>query len=213
MGKRRRVGNPLALAVLSVLVGKPRHPYEMASEIRGRGKEASMKIKWGTLYSVVDSLERHQLIKATGTARDGRRPERTVYEITDAGHAELLDWVRELVGTHEKEYRRFEAGLSMIGVVPPDDAVALLRGRIDDLDRAAADLDTQLRDLAATLPRIFLVEAEYDLAMMRAEAAWIRSLLADLDAGRLSGADAWRHYHESGELPTTWTEPDEEDTR
>ena len=61
------------------------HPYEMAATMRERGKEQNMKIKWGSLYTVVQNLEKHGFIAATETSRQGRRPERTVYAITDAG--------------------------------------------------------------------------------------------------------------------------------
>src|SRR5436190_22884756 len=121
MAKRRRVGNLLALALLAILApGSPMHPYEMANVLRRTGKERDMKIKWGSLYTVVQNLQKHGLIEATGSNREGRRPERTVYAITDAGRAEIRDWLHELVADPEPEPRRFEAALSVLGVLPPD---------------------------------------------------------------------------------------------
>src|SRR5664279_2076866 len=113
MAQRRKVSNLLALAVLSVLVERPMHPYEMATVLRDRGKDQDMKIKWGSLYTVVQNLEKHGLIEAGDSERRGGRPERTLYRITPAGRDELEDWVRELVSTPETEYPRFEAGLSL----------------------------------------------------------------------------------------------------
>ena len=101
--KRRRVGSLLALAVLAVVQERPVHPYEMASVLRARGKDQDMPIKWGSLYTVVGNLEKHGLIEVAGSERSGARPERTVYRITDAGRDELADWVRELLGTPERE--------------------------------------------------------------------------------------------------------------
>src|ERR1700756_4025683 len=94
---RRRVSNPLALAVLSCLSERPMHPYEISTTLRSRGKELSIKLNYGSLYSVVESLEKHGLIRARETTREGRRPERTVYEITDAGEIECEDWLAELI--------------------------------------------------------------------------------------------------------------------
>jgi DNA-binding PadR family transcriptional regulator len=88
---RRRVSNPLALAVLSCLSERPMHPYEISTTLRSRGKEQSIKLNYGSLYSVVESLQKHGLIESRETTRKGRRPERTVYEITDAGAAEFED--------------------------------------------------------------------------------------------------------------------------
>src|SRR5919198_2129085 len=85
VAKRRKVGNLLALAVLALVAERPMHPYEMASTLRERGKDVSIKINWGSLYTAVQNLEKHGFIDATETTRQGRRPERTVYRITDAG--------------------------------------------------------------------------------------------------------------------------------
>ena len=82
---RRRVANPLALAVLCCLTERPMHPYEISTALRSRGKELSIKLNYGSLYSVVESLQKHGLIRSVEKTREGRRPERTVYEITDAG--------------------------------------------------------------------------------------------------------------------------------
>ena len=199
--RTRRVGNVLALAVLAVLLERPVHPYEMASVLRARGKDRDMPIKWGSLYTVVGNLERHGLIERAGSSRQGGRPERTVYRITAAGRAELTDWVRELVGVPEREQPRFEAGLSVLGVLAPAEATALLLQR---RERLAAQLDDQRRQLAADraeVPRVFLVEDEYDLAVRTAELTFLDGLLAELDAGTLPGLDLWRSWHRTGEVP------------
>jgi DNA-binding PadR family transcriptional regulator len=182
------------------------HPYEMASIIRGRGKESSINIKWGTLYTVVENLEKHGLITAAETVREGRRPERTVYTITESGRAELYDWLRELVGVPEKEHRRFEAGLSLVGFLGPDETAALLEQRLRALDTQIADLRDGLAEWGKEVPRLFLVEAEYDLAMRQAEADWTRSLLREIADETMPGIAQWRMVHETGEIPQEWAE-------
>jgi DNA-binding PadR family transcriptional regulator len=198
---RRKVGNLLALAVLTALVERPMHPYELASVLRARGKEQSIKIKWGSLYTVMQNLEKHGFVAATGTMREGRRPERTVYAITPEGRAEMLDWMRELVGVPEREFPRFEAALSEIGVLPPDEAVELLEQRLRILDAQAAEERVAFDGLAKGLPRIFLIEVEYHAAIRAAEIEWIRSLLKEIRDGTLSGVDGWRAWHETGHVP------------
>src|ERR1700719_1921934 len=117
--------NPLALAVLSCLYERPMHPYEVAQTLRSRAKHESIRLNYGSLYGVVDDLEGKGLIRARETVREGRRPERTVYEITGAGEVELVDWLSELVSSPTKEYLNFEAALSFIAVLPPEDAASL----------------------------------------------------------------------------------------
>ena len=206
MAKRRKVANVLALAVLGTVVQRPMHPYEMASMLRERGKDQDIKIKWGSLYTVVGNLEKHGLIEAAETARQGGRPERTVYRITDAGRAELVDWVRELVSTPEREQPRFEAGLSMLGALAPDDAIDLLRRRLDVLEGQLAEQRETLARHSAELPRLFLIENEYDLALREAEAAWVRAVLGELTDGTFPGLAQWREYHETGRLPPEFAE-------
>jgi DNA-binding PadR family transcriptional regulator len=201
MAKRRKVNNLLALAVLGTLQQGPMHPYEIASTVREQGKDFSIKINWGSLYTVMQNLEKHGFVAATGTTRQGRRPERTVYAITDAGREELQDWMRELIAQPEKEYHRFEAALSLMGVLSPDEVQRLLRQRLLTLEADIAGGQAALARLGQQLPRIFLIEGEYYLALQQAEADWIRSLLQEIADGTLPGVDLWRQFHETGELP------------
>jgi DNA-binding PadR family transcriptional regulator len=200
MAKRRKVGNPLALTVLASLIERPMHPYELASIAKHRGKDRDMKINWGSLYTVVANLEKHGFIAATGTDRQGRRPERTVYEITPAGRAELTDWVRELLGNPEREFPAFRAALSVAGILGPDEVTAQLTARLHALDEQLAEEAAELAETARTVPRIFLIEGEYALAMRRTEADWVRGLLAEITGGTLPGLAAWRRYFETGAL-------------
>ena len=96
------------------------HPYEMATTMRQRGKHESIKLNYGSLYTVVQSLEGAGLIEAQETEREGRRPERTVYRLLDAGRIELIDWLSELLSTPAKEFTQFEAGLSLLPCLPPE---------------------------------------------------------------------------------------------
>ncbi|WP_106247243.1 PadR family transcriptional regulator [Allonocardiopsis opalescens] len=206
MAKRRKVGNLLALAVLSALVQRPMHPYEMASVLRSRGKDGDMAIKWGSLYTVVRNLARHGFIEAVDVGRQGARPERTTYRITGAGRAELADWTRELIAEPEPELPRFKAGLSVLAVLPPGEVVELLRRRLAALTEGIAAQREALVRHGAEVPRLFLVEDEYELAVREAEAAWVRSLLDELASGRYPGLDAWRAWHDTGEMPADLAE-------
>jgi DNA-binding PadR family transcriptional regulator len=209
--KQRKVGNLLALAVLSALAQRPMHPYEMATTLRGWGKDQDMEIKWGSLYTVVRNMDQHGMIAAVESVRDGRRPERTVYRITDSGRAELVNWAAELVSTPVHEHPRFRAGLSVLAVLHPDEAQRLLRLRLDLLEEAITAARDTLAEHIREIPRLFLVESEYDLAIQAAEAAWIRSLLAELTSGAYPGLETWRAFHETGEMPAEITELAERD--
>jgi DNA-binding PadR family transcriptional regulator len=201
--RRRSISNPLALAVLASLHERPMHPYEMASTMRERGKEQSIKLNYGSLYTVVDSLAKNGLIEAMEATREGRRPERTVYRLTEAGRARLDAWMSELLAEPVKEYPQFEAALSLLPVLHPDTVTELLHTRTrllrKEIAQARIILDTAHN---ARLPRLLLIEGEYHVAMREAELSWVQQLAGELEAGTLEGQDGWRHVYETGEAPT-----------
>lgn len=204
---KRKVANLLALAVLGTVIQKPMHPYEIASLLRARGKDDDIEIKWGSLYTVVRNLAKHGFLEVVDSRREGARPERTIYAITDAGRAELVDWTRELVATPQPEHPRFKAGLSMLAALTPDEAAKALGERLAALDRAVADGRASLEaERTSGVPRLFLVEVEYELAVREAEAAWVSGLLEELTSGSLPGLDEWRRWHETGEIPAELVE-------
>jgi DNA-binding PadR family transcriptional regulator len=210
MARRRKVTSPLALSVLATLNEAPMHPYEIARLLKHRGKDQSIKIRYGSLYTVVQTLESQGFVTAEGTARSGRRPERTVYRLTDDGRDELEDRLREIVGEPAKEYPLFEAALSLVGVLPPDDVITLLTERLRRLEVELAATRAGLRELTVEqrLPRLFLIESEYALAMKQAETDWVRGLITELSDGSLDGVDQWRAWSKTGEFPDEWAERD-----
>jgi DNA-binding PadR family transcriptional regulator len=194
---RRRVANPLALAVLSCLSERPMHPYEISTTLRTRGKENSIKLNYGSLYSVVESLQKHGLIQSRETVREGRRPERTVYAITQAGIDEYEDWLAELLSTPVREFTSLEAGLSMMAGLPPDEVARLLDERAERLDISIRSNEAVLQVASERgLPELFLVEEHYRLAMLTAELAFVRGLVKRIRTGAIPGTKPWRRMHE-----------------
>jgi DNA-binding PadR family transcriptional regulator len=210
MAKRRPVGNLLALSVLSLLATRPMYPYEMAQTMRARGKEQNFKVKWGSLYTVVRNLESRGFIAAATMDRDGRQPERTTYELTASGRDELQDWLSELLSVPEDEQGGFVTALSEAGSLAPDDVVALLTTRLAALDQGNDEQRSHLALWSTRLPRVLLIESEYQLAMREAQATWLRGLLGELTAGTISGIEAWRQMHRTGQIPAEFAELEEQ---
>ena len=196
MSPRWSRANPLALAVLVCLHEKPMHPYEVAQTLRSRAKHESVRLNYGSLYAVVESLERKGFVKATGTLQEGKRPPRTVYAITDPGTVEMTDWLTELLGTPTKEYPAFMAGLSFIAALDPDEALAALRRRTEALTLKLASHRAAMRTaLDAGLPRLFELETEFEGAQLESELAFVRGLADDLSSGTLDGVELWHRFH------------------
>ncbi|GAA3198789.1 PadR family transcriptional regulator [Actinocorallia longicatena] len=198
--------SPLALAVLVMLSERPMHPYEIGRLMRSRGKDQSIKIRYGSLYTVVQNLEKQGLVEADGTDRAGNRPERTVYSVTGTGREAMDRRLSEIIELPEKEYPAFEGALSLVGVLGPDRTVELLERRLAALERELAEgrevYDHLISDLR--LPRLFLIEVEYAAHQKRAEADWVRGLLTELKEETIDGMSAWRSFFGGGGFPEEW---------
>jgi DNA-binding PadR family transcriptional regulator len=193
----RNRSNPLALAVMICLAEQPMHPYEVATTLRQRHKHDSVRLNYGSLYGVVESLERRGLIAAQETKREGRLPERTVYRLTDAGRVEVHDWLTELISTPVREYPAFEAALSFLPALPPDQVVALLQERARQLEIELAQA-AAIRELAekSGLPRLVWVEHDFESVLRVAELGYVHALIRDIESGALEGMQWWRQIHE-----------------
>jgi DNA-binding PadR family transcriptional regulator len=184
--KRELPRTPLALAVMNLLAEHPMHPYEMKSKMKERGHDQVIRLRGGSIYDTVERLESGGFIQAQETSREGRRPERTVYAITETGRKEIMAWLRELLAQPVNEYPQFGAALAFFAALDQDEVVRLLKVRTALLEGQAAGEEKQLKTfLEMGLPRLFLVEGEYALAMKRAEVDWVRKLIVDIEGGRL----------------------------
>jgi DNA-binding PadR family transcriptional regulator len=196
VARQTHPSNPLALAVLALLFERPMHPYEMGVILKQRHKGDSIKLRYGSLYTVIELLLRRGFIAARETARDGRRPERTVYEITPVGRDELHSWMAELIAEPVKEYPQFEAALCLLPVLPPDEALALLRRRLTLIEQNTAALVRELHEVGGSnFPPLFLVETEYRLALIKAEQHFVAELIRRIESG-WGPLDLWRGIHE-----------------
>jgi DNA-binding PadR family transcriptional regulator len=193
--------NLLALAVLSFLRERPMHPYEIAFTMKERHLEESIKLNFGSLYHTIEGLASSGWIAPVEIAREGRRPEKTVYALTDAGRIRLLDWLRELIRTPVKDYLRFEAGLSFLNDLGQEEAVRLLRERAErlagEVDSWRVVMDKVIGDQG--IPRLYLLELKHAQALRHAELEWIKRTADEIEDGRLEWPEELR---QEGEVKT-----------
>jgi DNA-binding PadR family transcriptional regulator len=183
---------PIALSVLNLLNERPMHPYEMRSLMRERRHDRAFRIRESSVYDTVARLADRGFIEPVEVNREGRRPERTVYAITEAGRDELMAWLWELTSEPASEYPAFAAPLMFIYALGRDRAIAALaqRGARLEADISASDAYRRayLEEMPG-FPRIFTVEDEYAQAMRRAELAWVRAMVTGLRDGTFPWPD------------------------
>lgn len=193
---KRRLSNPLALAVMVLLYERPMHPYEMAATLRERRKEESIKLRYGSLYTVIELLVREGFITAKKTTREGNRPERTIYEITRSGETEIRDWMREILSTPVKEFPQFEAGLSLLPALPPEEASEVLETRVEFLKKDIEQVKSGLHEAAEIgLAPLFSVESEYRLAGLEMEKTFVEDLIVRIREDGCGYLEEWEKWH------------------
>jgi DNA-binding PadR family transcriptional regulator len=182
--------SPLTLAVLALLYEAPMHPYRMQQLIKERGKDEVVNVRErASIYQTIERMLREGLIAVAETTRDEKRPERTVYQLTEEGRETVLDWMREMLSTPAREYPTFPAALSFLPLLSPEDALRQLETRLIYRETELARNDAALAASARYLPRLLLLDNEYLSACLRAEVEWIRSVADDLRAGRMTWSD------------------------
>jgi DNA-binding PadR family transcriptional regulator len=178
--------SPLALTVLAMLSGGPIHPYEMQRRMKLWGKDLVVNLaQRSNLYKTIERLHQAGLIAVRQTERDQRFPERTVYELTDAGLRVGREWLVDMLSNPRKEFPRFPAALSFVFALMPDEALAVLERRATLLRDHLASLDLSA-DNGPLPPRVTLLETEYLLALAQAELDWLSGVIDDLRTGRLT---------------------------
>jgi len=188
--------SPLALAVLSLLHAAPLHPYAMQRLLKEWGKDNVINVgQRANLYKTIKRLLQAGLIAVRQTERDQQYPERTVYELTEAGRLAAHNWLTDMVVRPRNEFPQFPAALSFLMMLTPDEARAALEQRASTLRGQLSATVANLANLEPSLPRVTLMDDEYVQAMISAELTWIDGVVADLDSGALS----WS-YEQLGDL-------------
>jgi DNA-binding PadR family transcriptional regulator len=181
----------IALATLTMLYEEPMHPYRMQQLIKQRGKDEVINVtQRASLYQTINRLEREGLIQAQSVSRDENRPERTIYELTDAGRETMVEWMRQMLSTPSPEFSEFPAALSVLAVLTPKDARQQLERRLAALEPELKRLDGILAK-TSFLPRLFLLEMELLRATCATELKWVRSVVEDLRSGKLTWNEKW----------------------
>ena len=197
--------SPLALSILELLDERPMHPYELASTMRERHHDEFIRLNFGTLYHTVEVLERNGLIVSVEREREGRRPERTIYQLTEPGRQLLVKVVSEIVARPVREYANFAAGLMFMHHLEAKQAAQLLGERVVALGATSEKLTRIMGELRTSgVARLALIELEHKIAMLEAERDWVSTLEREITEGRLewqagidSGHEGLRRRHGS----------------
>jgi DNA-binding PadR family transcriptional regulator len=198
----------LGLIVLWLLIEEPMHVYRMQKLIEAFGKDRVVNVRSrASLYQALERLMRYGLVEVRETIRSEGYPDRVVYAITAAGRETAEEWLRDMLRTTGGEYPEFIAAVSVLFGLEPDDVRAQLEERAERLAAELAEIETLAAENPA-LPRLFLLEEEYRRAVVAAELAWVRAVVADLRAGTLTWSEEWLRKLQEAFVPAKDTKED-----
>jgi DNA-binding PadR family transcriptional regulator len=189
--------SPLALSILELLDERPMHPYELASTMRDRHHDEFIRLNFGSLYHTVDALEREGMILPVEREKEGRRPERTIYKLTESGRSVLLDVVGQILSQPRREFLHFSAGLMFMHHLTSVQAADHLQQRAAALGHVSEKL-TRIKEelLAGGHHRLAIIELEHKIALIAAERDWVTRIEDEIRAGKLEwkvGIEANHH--------------------
>jgi DNA-binding PadR family transcriptional regulator len=173
---------PLAVMVLALLDEGDMHPYEMIRLMRFRRDDRLVAITNGTMYHTVGRLEKAELVAEVGVDREGNRPERTTYAVTDAGRRAVTEWVRRELPRvdHPAEFR---IALAEAHNLERPEVISLLRTHRDARAAAQAHIATGLgAAIAKGVPTQYLLELEREDSLLTADLEWLDHLIQRMEA-------------------------------
>ncbi len=181
----------LGLLILWQLFAGPNHAYGLQKLFLSQGKDRVVNLRSrANLQQAIKRLQRAGLVEVRETVRGDGYPDRILYAITDAGRQAARDWLREMLADTSGEYPDFIAAVSILFGLEPEDARAQLELRAVQIAETLSETEAQLR-ANPDLPRLFLLEEEYRRALLTAQLTWLRSVIADIEAGRLTWSEQW----------------------
>ncbi|WP_245592386.1 PadR family transcriptional regulator [Ectobacillus panaciterrae] len=201
--------SPIALAILCLLIEEPMHPYRMQQLIKERGKDEFINVRHRTsIYQTIDRLLRDGGITIQGKKQNEGKPDLIVYEVTDEGRKTAYMWIREMLSTPKQEFLDFPAAVSFLALLTPEDVMEQFNKRASALEDTLAHIANQLQIATGKgVPRLFLLEIEYQRVVLLAELEWIQSIINDIQTEKLKWDIEWLReiaaHLASQEEPTT----------
>lgn len=191
---------PLQFAALAMYEEGPRHPYEIYQEMLRRSEDRLVKVRPGTLYHAINRLAEAGLVVEYATGRDGNRPERTTYAITEPGREAALAALKEMLRRRAEEYPEFPLAVAELSMLTPAEAAEHLAVRAGALRADLAALSAVEPALRAkALPEVLWIEHSWLVTTLGADLEWTERLVARLRSGDLAwtAADLAAHAHEA----------------
>jgi DNA-binding PadR family transcriptional regulator len=177
---------PTRLILLGLLQRRNLHGYEIKRVIEEHmGDWAS--IAFGSIYFALAKLAKEGLVRRVSVGKEGNRPSRTVYGITNEGRKEFRRMLEDLWRSPQRQFFAFDVALFFSSSLPSKNIMRYLEQRIEHTQEAFRQLGRHKAERLADpeVPRIARGIFNHALVHLEAEMHWLRALRDDLaKAGR-----------------------------
>jgi len=172
------------LVLLGLLRDRPLYGYEIKRLIEQYMSDWT-SIAFGSIYFALDKLAEEQLVEKIAVEHEGKRPARSVYQITDLGHEEFLHLLREAWRTFDRQYYDLDICLFFLPALPRPEVLVYLRERRDMLARAVDYIQSHRREQFNDphIPPLAAAIFDHGQVHAQAELSWTTGLLQKLEAG------------------------------
>lgn len=175
---------PVRLVILGLLRERPLYGYEIKQIIEEHMSDWT-SIAFGSIYFALEKLADEKFVAKVEVEQAGKRPSRSVYEITHTGREEFIRLLREGWQTIERQYFSMDVYIFFLESLPLEEVKSYLRLQQAGL-QAALDYIRTHRDAQLSLPEVPRLAAaifDHTLAHTQAELDWISNLLSKLEIG------------------------------
>ncbi|OUM98086.1 MAG: hypothetical protein BAA04_07570 [Firmicutes bacterium ZCTH02-B6] len=167
---------------LGVLNERDARGYEIKQLARAADLAHWAEIGYGSIYHALQRLEDEGLIEEVGIEQEGGYPQRTVYRITEAGRDAFRELLRDACRTVVEPKYPIDLAVVFLGKLAPEEMVALLRERLQQLEQAQEAIWRKRDALKGAGSRLASLRAvlDHDLMLRDAEIRWMRRLVDEV---------------------------------
>ncbi|NQT33623.1 PadR family transcriptional regulator [bacterium] len=175
------------LAILGFLRERNYHGYELKKVIEKR-MGSWTDIKFGSIYHALGNLEKSGALRKVSTTKDGAKPARSIYAITDTGREEFKTLLRENILDFQRTYLKEDIGVFFGGKLDRDEFMEILRKRIGMLVELRDMLKKHSREIEKLVPDCFNVArwlVMHHVMHLEVEVKWFRKIREEFETGKL----------------------------
>lgn len=170
------------LAILGLIVERPRHGYAIEQTIEERGMRDWTEVGFSSIYYILNKLEKDAFITSRLEKTPGRGPARKVYEITEEGRSAWFQATLNALSQPGTPNSSLLLGLASMPAIPTDQAITALQQYRGHLIERRERLQVDWQAAGESLPLFLEGMFEYGYRLVQTEIEWLEEFIGKLEA-------------------------------